>query len=174
MAAGEELKIALGMNASLIVEGTVFGNVKDVTLNLSRSTADVTTRENGGWRANVGTLREATVSFQAVVSYGANVSDYNLFLEQYLGDATTKFIGVAVLDRSKKDGGQGPVADWSVTSCNRSEALEDAVTYDIELSVVKFYGWADFTSGENTPEGLPDDAGQDVTNRWNTILGLTT
>ena len=32
-------------------------NVRDVTLNLETGEADVSTRGNGGWRANIGTLK---------------------------------------------------------------------------------------------------------------------
>ena len=66
--------VYLGMNAKIYVGGQEFANVKDVTMNFSRSTADVTTRANDGWRANVGTLREATASFQ-MVKYQDNTGD---------------------------------------------------------------------------------------------------
>ena len=41
-------------------------NVKDLTLNLEKGEADVTTRANLGWRALVGTLKEASLEFQMV------------------------------------------------------------------------------------------------------------
>ena len=41
-------------------------NVKDVTLNLEKGEADVTTRANQGWRATVGTLKDASIEFQMV------------------------------------------------------------------------------------------------------------
>jgi len=41
-------------------------NVKDVTLNLEKGEADVTTRANAGWRATVGTLKDASIEFQMV------------------------------------------------------------------------------------------------------------
>ncbi len=39
-------------------------NVRDVTLSLERSEADVTTRANAGWRATAPTLKEATIEFE--------------------------------------------------------------------------------------------------------------
>ena len=39
-------------------------NVRDVTLNLETGEADVSTRGNGGWRANIGTLKGATLEFE--------------------------------------------------------------------------------------------------------------
>ena len=134
--------VYLGMNAKLYVEGNEFKNVKDVTLNFSRATADVTTRRNDGWRANVGTLREATASFQMI-----------------------KFKG----DTSKEEGGEGIVGEWSVTSCNRGEALEDAVTYDVELSLTQSYGWAE--NGALTYGGTDEDG--KIQKRINAILGVS-
>ena len=149
--------VYLGMNAVMLVEGEVFKNVKDVTLNFSRATADVTTRRNDGWRANVGTLREATASFQMIKFEGD--TDAGIILDNFLGK--TQLIGAAFLDKA---GGEGIVGEWSVTSCNRGEALEDAVTYDVELSLTQVYGWAE--GGHLTIQN--DDAAQA---RANTILG---
>ena len=131
--------VYLGMNAVMYVEGEVFQNVKDVTLNFSRATADVTTRRNDGWRANVGTLREATASFQMIKFKGD--TDAKTILDNFLSN-TGSLLGAAFLDASTDEGGEGIVGEWSVTSCNRGEALEDAVTYDVELSLVQAYGWA--------------------------------
>ena len=76
--------VYLGMNAVMYVEGEVFQNVKDVTLNFSRATADVTTRRNDGWRANVGTLREATASFQMIKFKGD--TDAKTILDNFLSN----------------------------------------------------------------------------------------
>ena len=61
----------LGMDAKLYRNAGSFGspiwtevtNVKDLTLNLEKGEADVTTRANGGWRATVGTLKDASIDF---------------------------------------------------------------------------------------------------------------
>ena len=137
--------VYLGMNAKIYVGGQEFANVKDVTMNFSRSTADVTTRANDGWRANVGTLREATASFQ-MVKYQDNTgdatnNDAETILSAFLGRGGSDLLPVAILDAAPDKGGEGVYGYWSVTSCNRSEALEDAITYDVELSLTKFVGW---------------------------------
>jgi len=41
-------------------------NVKDLTLNLEKGEADVSTRNSNGWRATIGTLKEGSVEFQMV------------------------------------------------------------------------------------------------------------
>src|SRR5208337_2564504 len=62
------MAIRLGLNAKLYLKpggvagaGTwiEMGNVKDVTLNLEKGDADVTTRANNGWKASVPTTKEA-------------------------------------------------------------------------------------------------------------------
>lgn len=157
--------VYLGMNAKLYVEGNEFKNVKDVTLNFSRATADVTTRRNDGWRANVGTLREATASFQMIKFKGD--TEAGVILAKFL-DTSGSLLGAAFLDASKEEGGEGIVGEWSVTSCNRGEALEDAVTYDVELSLTQSYGWAE--NGALTYGGT--DEGGKIQARINTILGV--
>lgn len=140
----DAFSVFLGMNAKLYVNGEEYANVKDVTMNFSRATADVTTRANDGWRANVGTLREATASFQ-MVRYSTEgddvVSDPAVILNAFLANGEGSLIKAAILDAAPSQGGQGVYGFWSVTSCNRNEALEDAVTYDVELSLTKFVGW---------------------------------
>jgi len=41
-------------------------DVRDVTLNMEKSEADVTTRGNNRWRALVAALKEATIEFDSV------------------------------------------------------------------------------------------------------------
>ena len=41
-------------------------NVKDLTLSMEKSEADVTTRASGGWRWTIGTLKDGTIEFQMV------------------------------------------------------------------------------------------------------------
>lgn len=160
--------VYLGMNAVMYVEGEVFQNVKDVTLNFSRATADVTTRRNDGWRANVGTLREATASFQMIKFKGD--TDAKTILDNFLSN-TGSLLGAAFLDASTDEGGEGIVGEWSVTSCNRGEALEDAVTYDVELSLVQAYGWAAPATGSSKTGVANIDS--DDQSRASAILGLS-
>lgn len=149
----DAFSVFLGMNAKLYINAgdgpAVFGNVKDVTMNFSRSTADVTTRANDGWRANVGTLREATASFQMVRYTGSGTdNDPSIIIDAFLENGAASLIKAAILDGPADHGGQGVFGEWSVTSCNRSEALEDAVTYDVELSLTKYRGWYPNDSAE--------------------------
>ena len=56
-------KYKLGLDCVLPVGGTQIKDAKDVTLNIERGDADVTTRNSNGWRAHLGTLKDASIEF---------------------------------------------------------------------------------------------------------------
>ena len=66
------MSVRLGLDARLYYgaagsgASTELTNVKDLTLNLEKAEADVMTRANQGWRATVGTLKDASIEFQMV------------------------------------------------------------------------------------------------------------
>ena len=69
------MSVKLGLDAKLYycVAGiggtptwTELSNVKNVTLNLQKGEADVTTRANNGWKATAGTLKEGSIEFEMV------------------------------------------------------------------------------------------------------------
>ena len=106
---------------------TALGNVKDVTLNLETGEADVTTRANAGWRATVGTLKEASVEFEMV--WDTADAGFTDIKNSFFNNAV---IGLQVLDGTS---GQGLQADFSITNFSRSEALEEAITVSVTAKV---------------------------------------
>jgi len=129
--------VKLGMQAKLFRNtGTyaapvwaVMDNVKDLTLNLEKGEADVTTRGNQGWRAILGTLKEGTVEFEMV--WDTEDEGFGAIQQAYFGDDT---IEVAVMDGDiTASGSQGLRATMSVTKFSRSEPLEEALTVSVTL-----------------------------------------
>jgi len=106
---------------------TALGNVKDVTLNLETGEADVTTRANAGWRATVGTLKEASVEFEMV--WDTADAGFTAIKNAFFNNAV---IGLQILDGAS---GQGLQADFSITNFSRSEALEEAITVSVTAKV---------------------------------------
>jgi hypothetical protein len=106
---------------------TALSNVKDVTLNLETGEADVTTRANAGWRATVGTLKEASVEFEMV--WDTADAGFTAIKNAFFNNAV---IGLQVLDGTS---GQGLQADFSITNFSRSEALEEAITVSVTAKV---------------------------------------
>ena len=108
-------------------------NVKDVTLNLERNVADVTTRGNEGWRANVGVLKDGTVDFTMVW----NTDDVNFqairdaFLARSIADGTIEFF-VMSADVDEADA-EGLRASFMVTKFTKNEKLEEAQMVDVTI-----------------------------------------
>lgn len=115
-------------------------NVRDLTLNLTKTTADITTR-GSGFREQAGVLKEATVTFGAVwdPSQLNDATDAtNEFLKAFLNthslDGELGLIMCAILDDEVgTTGAQGVFADFCVTGFTRNENLEEALMIDVEL-----------------------------------------
>jgi len=96
--------------------------VKDVTVNMEKGEADVTTREAEGWRLTMGTLKEATIDFDMLHESGdAAISS---FQSAYM---TGTPLSLFVTDGE----GSGLDCDVHVLKFTRSEPLEDVVSYSV-------------------------------------------
>ena len=103
------------------------GNVRDVTLNLETGEADVTTRGNNGWRATVGTLKDASIEFEMVWDTGD--ADFTAFKDAFFNGTS---IELAVMDGDiATTGAQGLRAVCRIINFTRSEALEEAITVSV-------------------------------------------
>lgn len=130
--------VKLGMNGKLyycaagiggVPVWTELGNVRNLTLNLSKGEADVTTRGNNGWRANVGTLKEGSIEFEMV--WDPADEGFAAIFDGWLNDTV---LGFAVMDGDIETAGtQGLWADCSVINCTRQEGLEEAMLASITI-----------------------------------------
>lgn len=151
------MSVKLGMNAKLYRNTgtyddptwTEIGNARDVTLSLEKGEADVTTRANNGWRATVGTLKDATVDFQMV--WDSDDTNFTALRSAFLGNTA---IEMAVMDGDIDDGdSEGFRASMDVMSFTRNEALEEAITADVSLKP---------TYSANAPEWIGDGEGSEA------------
>ncbi len=140
--------IRLGMEAKLyygpagVLAPTELTNVKDVTLNLEKGEADVTTRANQGWRAMVGTLKEGAVEFEMV--WDTADAGFQAIKNAYFNNTP---VALAILDGP---GGSGLDADFSITNFSRSEPLEEAITVSVTAKVTystRAPAWIDAPAG---------------------------
>src|SRR5688572_3094969 len=139
----------LGMDAKLYRNAGSFGspiwtevtNVKDLTLNLEKGEADVTTRANGGWRATVGTLKDASIEFQMV---GDTVdAGFDAIRQAFFNNAPLEF---AVMDGDITDpDSEGLRATFDIFNFTRNEALEEAIMVDVSIKP---------TYADNAPEWI--------------------
>ncbi len=63
-------EVKLGVDAVLAINGTEIKNCKDLTVSLEKAEADASTRANNGWRATVGTLKDASIEFGVLNKLG--------------------------------------------------------------------------------------------------------
>lgn len=106
---------------------TPLGNVKDLTLNLEASEADVTTRANGGWRATVPTLKDASLDFEMV--WDTEDAGFEAIQNAFLSGSK---IGFQALDGT---GGKGIQGDFAIFSFSRAEALEEALMVSVTAKI---------------------------------------
>jgi len=100
-------------------------NVRNVTLNLEKAEADVTTRGANGWRQMVSTLKEGSVEFEMVWD-PANAA-FNAIKAAWFNNTA---VALAVLD-DVAGAGQGLDADFTISNFSRNEQLEEAVTVTV-------------------------------------------
>lgn len=133
--------VKLGMDAKLYYKAggqegtgawTELSNAKDVTLNMEKGEADVTTRANNGWRATAATLKEASVEFEMV--WDTADAGFTAIKDAFLNNTV---VGLQVLDgpTAGTPAGQGLQADFNITNFTRNEPLEEAITVSVTAKV---------------------------------------
>jgi len=116
-------------------------NVTNVTLNLEKSEADVTTRKNDGWRAMIGALKEGSVDFEMI--WDTSDDDFQAIIDSWLNDTV---IDVAVMDGDiTTTGSEGLRAEMSVITVTRQEPLEEAMKAVVNIKP---------TYSDNAPEWM--------------------
>jgi hypothetical protein len=130
------MSVKLGLDAKLYycVAGigatptwTLLGNVKNVTLNLQKGEADVTTRANNGWKATAATLKEGSIEFEMV--WDPADTGFTAIKDAYFNNT---LIGMAAMDGAvATTGSQGLWADCAITDFTRDEPLEDAISVKV-------------------------------------------
>ena len=97
--------------------------IRDVTLNLEKGEADVTTRGANGWRQRIGTLKDASLDVELVWEQGD--ADFEAIRDSFLNNS---LLDLAVMDGAIDEAGsQGLRSEMEVFSFNRAEPLDGAV-----------------------------------------------
>ncbi|MEW6249196.1 MAG: phage tail tube protein [Planctomycetota bacterium] len=133
------MAVKLGLDAKLYFKvGGVAGggswteltNVRDLSINMEKGEADVTTRAAQGWRATKGTLKEGTVEFEMV--WDTADAGFTAIKDAYFNNA---LIGLRVLDGAAGTPAQGLEADFDITNFSRQEPLEEAITVSVTAKI---------------------------------------
>ena len=116
-------EVKLGLDAVLKVNGVVIGNCKDLTVTLEKAEADASTRDNNGWRATVGTLKDASIEFQVVNKDG----------DTAFADLQTLYMSGDPVDVEISDVGATLILTCEVMQFNVTQNLEDVIAADVTL-----------------------------------------
>ena len=108
-------------------------NITDVTITLDASEADVTTRDNDGFRATVGGLKECTIEFDML--YLAKDEGFRTIKNAWLKGEQVHLAALT------SENGEGPVGDFAITGFSRSEPLEEAIKYSVTAKLSQWEQW---------------------------------
>lgn len=132
------MAIKLGLNAKMYylnatpawVEMTA---VKELTLNLEKGEADVSTRANNGFKAQVGTLKDVSIDFKLV--YDKADLGFIKMKDSFFNGTAVK---MAIMDgdvAAASGASEGLVATFEVFGFTIPEPLEEALTVDVKAKV---------------------------------------
>lgn len=103
--------------------------VRDLTLNLTKGEADITTRAGSGWMQRMGTLKDGSIEFGIVWESGD--ADFEAFRDSFMDNT---LIDVAAMDGAiATAGSQGLRAEMETMSFSRSEPIAGAVEAAVKV-----------------------------------------
>lgn len=103
--------------------------VRNVNIPLTKGEADVSTRDNNGWEAVLGTLKKASIEIECI--FDPEKENQQMLVSAYM---TNSNVALALLGGDKADAGtQGLWADFQVTGMTKGEELEEGqvVTFTV-------------------------------------------
>jgi hypothetical protein len=113
-------------------------DIRDLDLNLSTDTTDISVRGGGGWKQSAVTLKDATISFN--MKWLPADTAFSAILTAWLNNVEIAFFALDGV-KTAASGSQGPAGNWMVKSFKRNEKLTEAVSVDVELVPSSFNGW---------------------------------
>ena len=99
--------------------------VRDVTLNIEKAEADVSSR-GSAWAAVRGSLKKASIDLQILAD--RDDAGYQALRDAFFGNEP-----IALYFVDDADGGEGLDADFEVMGWNRGEPLEGSPTIDVSV-----------------------------------------
>ena len=134
-------EVKLGLDAVLTIDGAEIKNVKDLTVNLEKAEADASTRDNNGWRATVGTLKDASIEFTVLNKNGDTAFG---MLQGLWSSGTPTDVGIS-------DAGGSLTLTCEVMNFNVNQNLEEVVSADVTLKPTQSASGGGMNVGSGTP-----------------------
>ncbi len=142
----------LGIDAKLYLNGQECPDVRNVQISLTADTTDGTTRRNAGWKTNIPTLKDATVTFE-LVSTSDSKDAIDEVMNTMLGDGCYgKVCVIAALDKADVSTRRGLFGLFTISNCSPNQENENVIIYSVEAKLARFYGW-----GTNPQQQMTDD-----------------
>ncbi|MGV3483368.1 MAG: phage tail tube protein [Planctomycetaceae bacterium] len=116
-------EVRLGLDAELTIDAVEVKNCKDLTVTLEKAEADATTRDNNGWRATVGTLKDASIEF-TVLNKDGDTTFATLYAAFMSGDPVD--VGIS-------DAGGVLSLTCEVMQFTVNQNLEEVISADVTL-----------------------------------------
>jgi len=110
---------------------TLMKNVKDVTLNLEKGEADITTRAANGWKQTAATLKDGSLEFEMLLD--PQDADYQAFNSAFYNDTP---LAMFISDGE----GNGVEGDFVITNFSEEEPLEEAVSIKVTMKPTNIGG----------------------------------
>jgi len=108
-------------------EWTEVTAAKDVTCTINKGEADVSTRGGGGWKATIGTIKDASIEFELV--YDDADAAVQAILDAFLAGS---ILGLAVAKGDiTQNGTKVFMADCAVLKFDEKQPLENAITISV-------------------------------------------
>ncbi len=152
---GQNLQIFdfdLGIDAKLYLNGRECPDVRNVQISITADTTDGTTRRNKGWKTNIPTLKDATVTFE-LVSTSDSKDAIDEVMDTMLGAGCYgKVCVLAALDKEDAATRRGLFGLFTISNCSPKQENENVIIYSVEAKIARFYGW-----GANPEQQQSDD-----------------
>lgn len=116
-------EVVLGLDAVLKIDDVEIKNCKDLTVSLEKAEADASTRDNNGWRATVGTLKDASIEFTVLNKVG----------DTAFATIQTLFMSGDPCDVEISDAGGTLLLTCEVMQFNVNQNLEEVIAADVTL-----------------------------------------
>lgn len=121
---GTDLGIYLGTTvAAMATGGTLLGAATSHTLSMQSEMADVTTKDSGGWKEIIPTLKSFTIDVDALLTYDETYGFESLF------DALINRTPLYFRLSSEDTGDEKFYGQCYITSLEQNNPMEDATTY---------------------------------------------
>ena len=134
---GAKAKLYFGDAGAALSNLTELDNVKDVTVNMDKGSADTTTRANQGFRSETPTLKE--VQIECEIQFKINDAAYTALRDAWLNDTPLRL--AALTGDRTESGSEGPMGDFGIKTFNRSEPLEDTIKVSVTATLMVWDSW---------------------------------